>query len=140
MAANEMQVGGNHYMKHGKLQHWDVVRHFSLDYFQGQITKYVFRWRDKGGIQDLEKAKHYLDKYIEINQTPADTEETTLAVMSIWYDRMKSIQDSFVWEGSKEGLVMFTCKMCCEKVHAVNPIEAYIQHGDCKPKVSPDNN
>ncbi len=64
--ANDTQVGGNHYNKHGQLQHWDVVTHFNLDYFQGNITKYVFRHKDKGGIKDLEKAKHYLDKYIEI--------------------------------------------------------------------------
>jgi len=59
-------------MKYGNLQHWDIVAHFKLDYFQGQITKYVMRWRDKGGIQDLEKAAHFLEKYIEICK--ADTE------------------------------------------------------------------
>lgn len=64
--ANERQVGGDHYRKHGHLQHWDVVAHFGLDYFQAAITKYVMRWKDKGGLQDLEKARHYLDKYIEL--------------------------------------------------------------------------
>jgi hypothetical protein len=48
------------------LQHWDIVSMFKLDYFQGCITKYVFRWRDKGGVEDLHKARHYLDKYIEL--------------------------------------------------------------------------
>jgi len=37
-----------------------------LDYFQGQITKYVMRHRDKGGIEDLKKAQHFLAKYIEL--------------------------------------------------------------------------
>jgi hypothetical protein len=64
--ANEEQVGGDHYRKHGDLQHWDVVAHFNLDYFQGQITRYVLRWRDKGGMQDLQKAQHYLRKYLEL--------------------------------------------------------------------------
>jgi len=64
--ANEQQVGGDHYKKHGDRQHWDVVHHFNLDYFQGQITKYVMRWRDKGGVNDLRKARHFLDKYIEL--------------------------------------------------------------------------
>lgn len=64
--ANERQVGGNHYNKHGDLQHWDLVNIFKWDYFQGQITKYVMRWKDKNGVQDLEKARHFLDKYIEI--------------------------------------------------------------------------
>lgn len=65
MTANTRQVGGKHYgLK--EYQHWDVVHDFNLDYFQGQITKYVFRWREKGGIEDLRKARHYLDKYIEL--------------------------------------------------------------------------
>jgi hypothetical protein len=64
--ANEMQVGGMHYARGAKMQHWDMVAEFELDYFQGQITKYLFRWRAKGGVQDLEKAAHYLAKYIEL--------------------------------------------------------------------------
>ena len=63
-SANERQVGGQHYgLK--EFQHWDMVSMFGLDYFQGQITKYVMRWNKKNGLQDLEKAKHFLEKYIE---------------------------------------------------------------------------
>lgn len=50
------------------MQHWDMVYEFNLDYFQGQITKYLFRHHQKGGVQDLEKAKHYLEKYIELQK------------------------------------------------------------------------
>lgn len=66
--ANAKQEGGTHYAKHEALQHWDVVAHFGLDYFQGQITKYVLRWKDKGGVQDLRKAAHFLEKYIELQE------------------------------------------------------------------------
>lgn len=66
--ANKTQVAGNHYSKHGDLQHWDIVAHFGLDYFQGQITKYLMRWRDKGGLTDLRKAAHFLQKYIEVEE------------------------------------------------------------------------
>ena len=69
--ANERQVGGGHYQKQ-RIQHWDVVAANDLDYFQGQITKYVMRWKDKNGLQDLEKAKHFLDKYIEVEQRKLD--------------------------------------------------------------------
>lgn len=62
--ANETQVGGNHY-KEG-IQHWDYAASHDFDYFQGQITKYVTRWKKKNGIQDLFKARHFLEKYIEI--------------------------------------------------------------------------
>lgn len=64
--ANSRQVGGKHYAF--PIQHWDFVASNDLDYFQGQITKYVARWKRKGGIQDLEKARHFLDKYIELEK------------------------------------------------------------------------
>lgn len=65
--ANTYQVGGTHYQKQ-RIQHWDFVAANNLDYFQGQITKYVSRWRDKNGIDDLLKAQHFLEKYIEIQR------------------------------------------------------------------------
>lgn len=75
-AANERQVGGSHYRKVPGEQHWDrLVRLKGLDrsraYFTGTITAYVERYEDKNGIQDLEKARHYLDKLIELEQAEA---------------------------------------------------------------------
>jgi hypothetical protein len=67
MKANDRQVSGNHYRKNGsEIQHWDFAASQNFDYFQGQVTKYVTRWKDKNGIADLEKAKHFLEKYIEV--------------------------------------------------------------------------
>ena len=63
--ANETQVGGAHYKEQG-IQHWDFVAYNNLDYFQGNVTKYVSRWRGKNGVEDLRKAQHYLAKYIEL--------------------------------------------------------------------------
>jgi hypothetical protein len=63
--ANNRQVGGSHYKGRG-LQHWDLVALFEWDYFQGQIIKYVMRWKEKAGLQDLEKGFHVYEKYIEI--------------------------------------------------------------------------
>lgn len=71
MGANERQEGGNHYKTAGLPEHWDLVIMYGWDYFQGQITKYVMRWRKKGGIQDLKKARHFLDKYIESEEAKA---------------------------------------------------------------------
>jgi hypothetical protein len=67
-SANSRQVGGNHYRTEHGIQHWDLVAMFQWDYFQGQIIKYLMRWKKKGGVQDLEKARHYLDKYIEVER------------------------------------------------------------------------
>lgn len=70
--ANERQEGGNHYRS--PIQHWDYVIANKLDYFQGQITKYVTRWKLKNGLQDLYKARHFLDKYIEEQEKGAAAE------------------------------------------------------------------
>ena len=61
------QVGGNHYRKNG-IQPWDYVVAHDFDFWQGNILKYITRWRDKGGVEDLKKARHYLDKYIELQE------------------------------------------------------------------------
>lgn len=65
--ANEIQVGGNHYARGGRLQHWDyAVRALGNRYLEGAITKYVMRHRHKGiGEQDLMKALHFTDKLLE---------------------------------------------------------------------------
>jgi hypothetical protein len=68
--ANDRQVGGTHYA--APIQHWDYAASHDFDYFQGQITKYVTRWKKKGGVQDLEKAAHFLAKYIELARAAAD--------------------------------------------------------------------
>ena len=64
LSANDRQVDGLHYGGTSH-QHWDIVVEHQLDYFQGQVTKYIMRWRKKNGLTDLEKAKHFLEKYIE---------------------------------------------------------------------------
>lgn len=64
MSANEEQIGGNHYRDQA-IQPWDYIASNGLGYFEGNIVKYVSRWKQKGGIEDLRKARHYLDKLIE---------------------------------------------------------------------------
>lgn len=74
MNANERQVGGDHYKQHGATgeQHWDRVwRLFGPGYFIGCATKYIERYQDKNGIQDLEKAKHFIEKLIELETAKA---------------------------------------------------------------------
>jgi hypothetical protein len=68
MDVDDKQVDGNHY-KNTEIQHWNYVAANNLDYFAGQITKYVTRWKKKNGVKDLEKARHFLDKYIELANT-----------------------------------------------------------------------
>lgn len=71
MSANDKQVGGTHY-KHGGEEHWDRVHRLGLNYWQAAATKYIERCYLKGNpIQDLQKAVHYLEKLIEIEQARA---------------------------------------------------------------------
>ena len=65
--ANSIQIGGDHYKSKG-IQPWDFIAANDLDYFQGNVIKYVTRFREKNGIQDLEKAQHYLQKLIDIEK------------------------------------------------------------------------
>ena len=64
--ANELQIGGNHYQQpDGVPQHWDLAVMYGWDFFQYNVTKYVMRWKKKKGLEDLKKAAHHLQKYIE---------------------------------------------------------------------------
>lgn len=65
MSANDSQVGGSHYAGR-RFQVWDVILDWSLGYLEGNVIKYVSRFRSKNGIEDLLKARHYLDKLIEV--------------------------------------------------------------------------
>ena len=64
--ANDKQCGGQHY-KSQPIQPWDFIAGNGIPYLEGNAIKYLCRWREKGGLADLEKAKHYIEKLIEIN-------------------------------------------------------------------------
>ncbi len=61
--ANYRQVAGSHYQL--PIQPWDYIIQNKLGYLEGNIIKYVTRYKEKNGIDDLLKASHYLDKLIE---------------------------------------------------------------------------
>ena len=65
--ANSKQVSGSHYSDK-EIQPWDYIYANNLCYFTGNCVKYVSRWKDKGGVDDLKKARHYLDKLIELEE------------------------------------------------------------------------
>lgn len=57
------QVGGNHYEAMA-MQPWEIIEANSLDFWEGNIIKYVMRYRSKNGVEDLKKARHYLEYLI----------------------------------------------------------------------------
>ena len=64
MSVWKKQVGGKHYIKY-KIQPSKFVVENKLLYPEGCVIKYILRHNDKGGKQDLEKAKHFIDMIIE---------------------------------------------------------------------------
>ena len=66
MSADEKQVGGDHY-KAKSIQPWEVIERNNMGFFDGNALKYIMRYKEKGGVEDLKKAIHYLEKLIEIN-------------------------------------------------------------------------
>ena len=80
--ANNTQTGGDHYKKknitkdqvpEGALDVWDVVWLWKRDHFTATAIKYLARWEDKGGKEDLKKAIHWIQKRIEILESEEKT-------------------------------------------------------------------
>ena len=68
--AREYQLGGDHYTSKD-IQPWDAMQSWMTEdqyrgYLIGNVIKYIARFQDKGGVLDLQKCKHYLDKLIEV--------------------------------------------------------------------------
>ena len=61
------QVGGDHYSKLA-IQPVEYINANGLGYLAGNVVKYVTRYKDKNGLQDLQKAKHYVEMLIELEE------------------------------------------------------------------------
>jgi hypothetical protein len=60
-----VQIGGGHYKSHA-IQPVEFIHKNKIPYIEGCAIKYLCRWREKGGIEDLKKVKHYIDLLIEM--------------------------------------------------------------------------
>lgn len=67
MSALNTQVGGSHY-KDLPIQPVEFIERNNLGFCAGNVIKYVCRYKNKNGIEDLKKAKHYLELLIEIEE------------------------------------------------------------------------
>lgn len=65
MSALTKQSGGSHY-KDLAIQPVEYIHANGIGYMEGNVIKYLSRWKSKGGISDLEKAKHYIELLIEL--------------------------------------------------------------------------
>lgn len=62
-SVKDQQVAGSHYQR--AIQPWEIISVWELDFWEGNVLKYLLRWKHKDGVQDLKKAKHYLEYLIE---------------------------------------------------------------------------
>lgn len=79
MSVLDSQVGGDHYKKMGDYQPWKVLAKWMTDeelrgFAKGTAIAYLAREQDKGGRQDIEKAIHTLQLYLEMTG-PSDSDE-----------------------------------------------------------------
>lgn len=146
MSANERQVGGDHY-KQGGEEHWDRMwRLHGRGYFVGCITKYVERYHLKNGVQDLEKAKHFLEKLIELEGV-----RTTLEVRIDLAEMLSNTLEvprhpiaekygaeikptgwvGYTFEGADYLGFLFTCNHCKEKFYVPPHDNPNVSHA-CK--------
>jgi hypothetical protein len=64
VAPSERQIGGDHY-KQFAIQPSEYILKNNIGWLEGNAIKYLSRWKQKGGRQDLEKAKHYVELLLE---------------------------------------------------------------------------
>ena len=81
-SALDEQVGGDHYKKLG-IQPVELIRDINANFFQGNVIKYVTRYKDKNGIKDLEKAKHYLELIEELHPNSNSNKITSYEIDSV---------------------------------------------------------
>lgn len=85
MGANDKQVGGDHYQS--GYQHWDFVCETQMHYLIACATKYIIRHRKKNGKQDLEKAIHYIEKFLQVASNPT----SKVRAFFPWLDRREGV-------------------------------------------------
>ena len=84
MSTYKKQVGGRHYMDM-VMQPSEFINKNKLQFAEGNAIKYICRHANKGEVQDLEKAKHYIDMIIERDYTaPKEKEETWVEGYRKW--------------------------------------------------------
>jgi len=77
MSSLDVQVDGNHYKKY-KIQPAQYSHANNLDWYQGEIVKYITRFRDKGRKKDLEKIIHLVQVLIELEYPPTGIDQPPL--------------------------------------------------------------
>lgn len=98
LKASEKEIGGSHY-KNESLQPLDIIAAIDLNFFQGNIVKYVTRHSKKNGLEDLKKAYHYCQLGKEYDPYNLSANLTPSFKIDEWineYSQATSISKSFL--------------------------------------------
>lgn len=117
--ADSKQIAGTHYKT--DYQHWSMLPAlgYGPEYFIGQATKYLTRWRKKNGLRDLLKAQHFIEKLAELVEErgakflPYGHVKDDLDLQGIVTDHMRSHLDYYfkVNDVDRESTVICLCVM-----------------------------
>lgn len=139
-----IQVGGDHY-KGYDYQPLDLIENLNLSFAEGWILKYVIRFRDKGGKDDLLKALDYvkreLEKYLdtpkeERKAKKVDPEAIANIVFFAIQDRVKDEDKDFILDVAKylhAGMMNRVCEVIIDKLEKV-----YLSKGDKESSMTSD--
>jgi len=130
MEVNEIQIGGKHYKR--EYQHWDLVCDLELHYLLGCSTKYVSRWQEKNGLEDLRKSLHYIAKF----------EDKGLLVEEYTHEQSNNLDMFCDQLHHVDGIIV---KLIClgsfeEAVKLINELIEEVESGPTSNYVDPDNN
>lgn len=76
----DTQVGGEHYKL--PIQPIEYIHANKLNYIEGCVIKYITRWRNKNGIEDLDKAIHYVELLKELEKRDASNSQSKRITLS----------------------------------------------------------
>lgn len=107
MSALDKQIGGQHY-KSFKIQPIQYITANNIPYIEGNIIKYISRWRDKGGVDDLDKIIHYVEllKEAEIGRSERNNRSPSSIKDSL--KRGARQLGSYFWKTDKGTKVEYT--------------------------------
>ena len=127
---NATQVGGDHYRKM-KIQPWDFIIGNGIPWAEGTVIQYVSRWRSKGGVDDLRKARHVLDKLIEqaASEHKAEPQSTILMTGQQWVTGTGKVHTIKDITGDRVFWSTHGTEGICDRDESCEEVLSWIQNG-----------
>lgn len=132
------QIGGNHYEKCG-IMPTTYIRANNLDFFEGNIVKYITRHKDKGGAEDIKKVIHYAEMILEDVYGGKEEESIVMEDYDTYFkgvDRIKEGSDCIAVLKTRVACGAVTADATMVSLDTGEPVawEAYEVNGDLRLK------